>query len=437
MDTALEQLTRNKLLRLADLPYWKKNFKMNGKMSWDYAVSELIAYTGNYDFNPDKIRGRGAWREGDKICFNTGSDLLGEFNDKKLYIKKYPIDIGLNETPASQELCMKIADIIRNLSFSTRIDSMRFMGWVALAPFSGALPWRPAILLTGPSSSGKTTIADFIGKKISNSEWFNGSETTPAFLRQKIQNDSCGIIMNECDKDLKKKRENVEAIFSVVRQSTSDNAPISGKGSASGKAISYNMKNMFMMVSISPEIEHIADENRIFRVNLKKPKNKWSSIRSEIKKYITNKNCRAIRSLTWTRLKDIINFASEFTDTVQDITKKDTRQSYAEALLFSAYLYIWYGYEKLTIDIAKPIFAEYYEVAEVQQLIDEPEEILDKILDSVVMLVDSKNKKTLREMLISVYNGADESHENKRTLGHYGLSLVNNNTELAIYGGKK
>ena len=430
----LDILSQSKLQLLAPMSFWKNEYSNKGKVQWSDAIDDIIEFTGRIDFNIDNIRGRGAWKdEGNKICYHDGTETIGEINKKRLYLRKRKKSIGLKKKPININTGVEIAEIVHQLSFGRKLDAIRCLGWSSLSPFAGALSWRPAVLLTGASGSGKTTVVDSIVKKISSANVFSGAETTSAGLRQFTGMDSTAIILEEAECDTPKKKQNREDLFSLMRQSTSDDAPNVVKGSKDGTPVSYKMCNMFMFVAISPEVESVADDNRIFRINMVKPKNDWLQIRDKLKKIMTEENCNGIRSLVWQNLKKILENANNICPLIQDLSGNDLRTCYAESLLFSTYYNI-FQFEKSS-DVLEKELSEIFSEEESQKR-NETEELLDRLLDEAVFLPDSKTTKTLRYILqyLKDMEGSDlNGGEYRETIERYGLSTdASGNLYIAI-----
>lgn len=433
--SSLDGLTQNKLQLLAPMHFWQNEFGYKHKVQWSDAIDCIIEQAGNIDFDTDDIRGRGAWREPDgKICYHDGKKTIGEINEKRLYLRKTKRSIGLHKSAIDPILCTEISKIIKQMSFEKELDAIRCMGWSCISPFAGALPWRPATLLTGESGTGKTTVVDYVVKRISYASIFSGAETTSAGLRQYLNSDSTAIILEEAECDTPKKKQNRDDLFSLMRQSTSDDAPDIVKGSKEGHAVTFKMRNMFMFVATSPEVETVADDNRVFRINMVKPEKNWAEIRTKLKKLITYENCEAIRSLVWQNLQMILNKSSGLTTMLQDITGKDLRTCFAESLLLSAYYQIFQS-AKSEKEIGKELQTLFAHDENLQKR-NETEELLDRLLDESVFLPDSKTTKTLRCILQSIINneGSEMSQaESKETVGRYGLNIdLDGNLYIAI-----
>jgi len=444
LSTRLASLSQNKLLMLAPLTLWETHSNevtRHGEISrkgWMNIMDEIIQIAGSKDFDLDNIRGRGAWRESDgSICYHDGINTSGVKNSDKLYIKKRQIDIGLSNTHATREDCQLIGKIVSSLNFETKLDVVRCLSWSILSPFSGALPWRPALLVTGESGSGKTTIVDYVIKPLASPYVFNGGDTSVSYIRNKLNKDSCAVVVEELEADTQKKRTNREEIFSMIRQSTSDDAPISGKATRDGGIIEYTMKNMFCAVAVSPEIEAIADENRIFRINIKPKQNssvKWSELQDALINNLTPEKCASIRALTWSKLNLILDSAKILCSIIQDITKRDTRSSYADGLLLSAYFLIWKNQDSIDENEASEIIKEMFSTQEKTEKRDETDELLQRILAQSVYLSEQKRKMSIYEILnnIKLDIGTDSDlKEFKRTAGLHGIKVFKNG-DIAI-----
>lgn len=407
----LESLSKSKLMVLAGRWYWINTY--DGK--WDAAIDDIIRASQNMDFNQASIRGRGAWRDGDKISYHDGKETYGEFDKKKIYLRKTRADIGIMDTCIDKDKMSDMKNMIMKLSFETPADAVRCLGWSVLAPFAGALKFRPAMLLTGPSGSGKSTVANMIIKRISNCLWLNGSESTVAGVRGMVQQDSCAIMFEETERDTDKKRNNREELFSLMRVNVTDDAPDTVKGTKDGGFNSYKMQNMFGFIAIDPTIESIADENRIFRINMIRPRNQheWRKIESGLKFLLSDENCRGIRALTWKKLKTIFSLTDRIIDAIRDKTGRDYRSSYADGLLASAFMVIWAGSENPTDEQINEMLDKYYEFQPVDDHRDESEELIDRIMDEVVEVIynGSREKITILEGLTRVYRGKTEDGE--------------------------
>lgn len=449
--TKLESLTKKSLLRLAPLNFWQNNFQDGHVMStadWDAATDWLIQKTAPFDFNPDDILGRGAWKNKDgSFCYWEGEKLIRQADPDKIFERKEQKTLGLEDPPASNEICKKMFAIVKQMTFETETDCIYFMAWCVLSCFCGILTYRPPILLTGESGTGKSVIFEEIARPLTLSFELTGSESSPAGCRQKNKNNSEGIIIEEDEEGYDDKKR--KAFFALMRISFCENAPDAYKGTPGHSAISFRMKNMFLFISISPLIEGIADDKRLFIVNLVKKNNDWQQIEKEMHQLFTEKNCRAVRARTWKKLHEIIDLSKKIKSILQEKIKLPPRRSHAEGLLIAAYYFIWYGAEKIDIEEIKKIIKEMYELKPPVEERIQANELITRILDESVPVSSYSDKMTLREIIQSIFTGkkvtgieSDPDGEEilsvkdiqnfKSIAGRYGLAVINNNLAIAV-----
>jgi len=425
IEVNLTSVTRNHALNIAPIHYWREAFSSDQaktKISWDHVFDFLIDSAGKIDFDLSRVRGRGAWREPDgRLCYHDGETTIGEYSDHRLYLRRPKKDLGILDKPIDPEIADQIVKTIFDMSFETQSDAIRLLSWSVLAPFAGALPWRPAGLLTGPSGSGKSTVLSLLVEPVSLPEAFSGGATSEPGVRQRVQNDATAIVIEEAEEDTPKKRQFREDLFSLMRQSTSDNAPKAAKGTADGQGQFFSMRSMFLFIAISPEVEAVADDNRIFRINMIDPVNEFSPIRDKIVTLLTDKNCRAIRAKTWRHLKTIIRLAERLAPMIQDHTGKDLRFGFSEGILLAAYWIVWKDLLELSRDEMKGLIEVFYAFQPVEPKRDETAEVLDRLLDERVQVEKPERQFiTIREILIALREHELEPAPDQP----YGRSLV-------------
>jgi DNA replication protein DnaC/uncharacterized Zn finger protein (UPF0148 family) len=431
----LEGLGKSTLLVLANRTFWYNEYHTrDGKISWDGAVDDVIRTTQCKDFDESFVRGRGAWHDGDMISYHDGVNTYGEYAEGRIYLRLRKHDIGINDEPATVQLTKAVKDTIFKMSFETPADAVRCLAWSVLAPFAGALKYRPALLLTGESGSGKTTVATLCIRKLADCKWFNGSESTVAGTRGVVKYDSCGIMFEEVEADTLKKRTNREELFSLMRVNVSDDAPDTVKGTKEGGYNSFKMQNMFGFIAIDPTVESIADENRIFRVNMVKPRNggDWKKIEEDIKNLLCEANCRKIRALAWNKLRDINTLTERIVDRIREKTGKDYRSSYADGMLAAAFMVVWTGTDNPSEEQIDNMLQRYYQYQPADDHRSEAEEIVDRLMDETIEVIqDHKRERlTIMECLHRIYHGT--KGENKEYVQEYELESYK--STIARYG---
>lgn len=465
-DMKRDALNKQKLLTISPLEYWTETFGSDkGVINWDAAADEILEISSKKEFDSNKVRGRGAWREDENYIYHDGKNTHGIISGEYMYLRKNKRDIGINDPPAGFEIPQKIRELCSNISFAGDADIVKLLGWSFLSPFSGALKWRPALLLTGESGSGKTTILEKIVLPICGGKHYNTHQTSPAGIRADVGNDSCAICLEEAEAgntntgfDKNIHRNN---LFGMMRASSSDDAPEGVKSNSEQQIVKYSMKNMFLFVSIAPTVADVADDNRIFKVNFIKPEKKnlntrWEEVEKNLIALLTRENCRALRALTWKILPKIIDDAKMIIDIMKYQFKKSSRIATGESILVSAYLNMINRFEITQETAAKFLTLYYKEVGEIEER-DEGDELLKKIFDEIVEVEVSRVRKkiSIRECIDSLFHNdfsvfeTENLHaaekEIRRILGHYGiayqkdrtLALSNNNDKIKKILGKE
>lgn len=412
----LDALSRNKLSRLAPVHYWEDWIGANRLTNddWFRCQDDLVTVVGSKDFDKENIRGRGAWRDkAGNICFHTGRKTYGTYSNDVIFLRKPKIQVGLEKDPLDFETIRKMQNAAFNLSFETKVDAMRCLGWAVLAPFSGALVWRPQGLLTGPSGAGKSSIEYYMLKQIAIAERMTGADTTAAGYMQQRKGDVGAVNIDESEGDSEKKEKNRADLFSIMRQSTSDDTPKSYKGTSDQKGVSYTSKDMIMFVAIDPEVPSVQDDNRITRINLVLPetgKRKWSDIKKELNKLFSDENCQRLRSLVWKKLKDIIDLSEKISDEIQDYTHKDHRFAISEGTIMAAYLLIWKGLNNPTKEQIQEFVMGTYEVIKPEDARNQAEEMIEFIFqEKVKVYFEHFTEFSIGEIVSILHSGEIES----------------------------
>lgn len=434
----LSSLTKTHLLNLRGVEWWTERYP-GGAKGWERAISEIIYLSNLADFDPDRMRGRGAWSEPDgAICYHNGKQTIGDRDPDRVYLRRAVKHIGIKNQPATATERHQILVAASDLTFATTADYVRTLGWSVLAPFAGALPWRPAGLLTAASGTGKTTIINSIVQPLAQPIVCSGGESTAAGIRQRIGVDSCAVVVEEAEADTQKKRQNRDDTFSLMRQSTSDNSPDVLKGTVDGKGISFRLRSMFFFVSVSPEIDAEADENRIFRVGLRKPDYghaDWLKREAFLKRVITPAICRGVRAYTWQHLREIIDLSARFSGAAQKVSGVDNRSAFAEAMLMAAFNAVFLNRLEPDDQTIADFVAEFYGSAPSEPRRNETEEMLDRLLLHIVR-VDGGESFALGDMLDTIKTETEFStvHEEgieakvatkfRRIVGMHGLGLT-------------
>lgn len=265
-------------MAMAPLHFWAQRFtdesSKQRKIDWDLAAEAMIRSAQRQGiFDPDRLRGRGAWWDkgqavvhiGDSLVVDGVQSTLDEVRSHFIYERSLPIRINTDNPLPSSE-AMKLYDICARLSFADPIGPKLLAGWVFLAPICGALQWRPHIWITGPSGSGKSTIIDkdgIVGRALGSFKLSVLGDTSEAGIRQKLKQDGLPIVFDEFENDTEKAARKVQDVMALVTQASSDTGAKILKGSATGKVEAFQIRSMFAFASVNISLRQHAARTRV------------------------------------------------------------------------------------------------------------------------------------------------------------------------------
>lgn len=254
-----------------DHNFWMSQYGTKDGVSWRNARIALISKQhaiGLYD--PSRIKGRGAWWEGNKAIVHIGDRLIIEGEEhplesaaENIYEVGLPFKIAY-EKPIATTQAKKLLDICELISWDKPINAKYLAGWIALAPICGALDWRPHVWITAAAQSGKSTIIRDIVKRILATVMIETqSGATEAAIRQDINSDARPVVYDEAESKDPASHDRMQGVFKLVRAaSTRGAAPIT-KGSTSGVPSYWYINSMFLFSSISYCVTSPEDARRI------------------------------------------------------------------------------------------------------------------------------------------------------------------------------
>lgn len=419
----LAALSKTKLQQLAPMPWWIQQFEgAKGRLDIDNAIDFVVDASRACRFDSGSLRGRGAWREPDgRLCFHDGEHTYGDPEPSRIYQRKAPLGLGLDGEHAAPETRAAMLAAAAALSFETQADCARLLAWSAIAPFCGALPWRPAGFLTGVSKSGKSTILHYVVTRLCRPLFVSG-DSTSAYIRQATGNDTQAVVIDEAESASEGEHRRMVDVFALMRQSTSDDAPVIGKGSVNGKPLTFTTRNMYLFSAIAPGFERQADANRMFVVDLKRPENDWHAVKEGIVAAFTEANCAGVRAYTWSHLRQIIDGAETVADAITDADAMDTRSALLEGILWSTFWRVWKD-EWPEPDRLRAWLGQVYATKALEPAEDDADAILRRLLDEQVPLHGAASERySLRYVLQQLQhdnsnNGADDSKYRTTALG--------------------
>lgn len=309
MKVKKSSIGKSTLMTIMDRDLWGDSFAdPKGGIAWD-AATNFILRKGALSpiFDESSVRGTGAWNDNGHLVINTGKELLinGElsplFQDETRFVYeqkgKVPYTI---KNPLTVEQARGLIEITDCLDFINPEYSTLLAGWIMLAPFGGALDWRPHAWLTGDRGAGKTHIMDHIIYPMVSKYGLKAlGSSSSAGLRQGLNNCSKPVMLDEAEADTLKKQEVIEDVLSMARQASSgseDSANIM-HGTQDGSGRNWIVKSMFLFASIGPAIKHGADKSRVTLLKLTTPRK--ANKESRAKNFLKLKEAERVLTAPW------------------------------------------------------------------------------------------------------------------------------------------
>lgn len=276
--------TKLNLLSLAPLRYWREWYTASKKggdgVDWEMAADSLIQRAQAAGiWNPELVRGRGAWFDdgrsvvhaGDKVIIDGEQFTLQNAPTQYVYEAGMPMSLAMGEPMANSE-AKKFSDICEALRWERKISGRLLAGWVFLAPICGALDWRPHIWITGGAGSGKSTVLSKIMTPALGETMVSvQGDTTEAGLRMKLKTDALPVVFDEFESEREKSAARVQDVMALLTQASSDTGASILKGGMNGQANTFKIRSMFAFASIGVNIKQHAARTRVTVLSLVTP----------------------------------------------------------------------------------------------------------------------------------------------------------------------
>jgi putative DNA primase/helicase len=295
------------LVALAPLRYWEQLAPgPKGGVDWITVASTLFTLsTAQGVYNPDRLRGRGAWWDRGRPVLHLGNRLISDqhvysdlrqFDSKFVYQRLAELYGPGTATPLTDAEATQVWRVATKFRWEVKASGTLLAGWVALAPICGALQWRPHIWLTASAGSGKSAVLDrFVRVLLADMSLIVAGNTTEAGLRQTLKADALPVVFDEAETNERNDQIRMQNILSLARVASSESHAAMIKGSASGEVTRYTMRSMFMMSSISTALKQGADRSRFAQLTLKnlseqngaERSSQWALLEKDLDAYIT------------------------------------------------------------------------------------------------------------------------------------------------------
>jgi Bifunctional DNA primase/polymerase, N-terminal/Primase C terminal 2 (PriCT-2) len=246
------------LLGLMPFKFWAERYPSTKGFNSLRAGEALIeACRSAGPFNPQQVRGRGIWREGDRIIINLGGPIPATVRHQ--YVCFDPIRLD----PTSEFEVQRPLRFLQLFSWRHQQDAVLLLGWMALAPICGVLSWRPHEFIFGPTQTGKTTLHLFIKNLLYPLVISTEGGSTKAGIRQTLGPDSQPILIDEFESD----QDTVRRIMRLIRSASSADSPVL-RGTPEGRAMQFSLRTTFLLCAVNTTGMSPADQSRIVMLEL-------------------------------------------------------------------------------------------------------------------------------------------------------------------------
>ncbi|HVJ34585.1 MAG TPA: CHC2 zinc finger domain-containing protein [Terriglobia bacterium] len=298
--------SRPHLLTLAPLAYWSAHYPGRNGFDLEAASDALITAAHRAGlFTPDRLRGRGAWRDRNRVVMHTGRHLYVDGQPQAPgylggdprgdqgsdYIYEAAPDLGVQmggvqiggTTDAGMDAGVppplppaagtaeanRLVQVCRRLTWENDLSGDLLAGWCVIALLCGVLDWRPHLWITGPAQAGKSTvIKEIIRRVVGVFALYVDGKTTEAGIRQLLGADARPVILDELESEDTAAALRVQQILDMARVSSSGGTVV--KGSTGGKPLTYTLRACICFSSINTAVAHYADETRISKLVLRR-----------------------------------------------------------------------------------------------------------------------------------------------------------------------
>jgi hypothetical protein len=259
--SAHQLLSTQWLIGLAPSSFWGARYPAEKRPFNPAAAGEALiaACKAKGPFNPARIRGRGFWLENGQVVANLGGPIPSGLKHQYLCFDPIPLD------PAASFDTARLLELLKLFRWRNPRHAISLLGWLAIAPICGILPWRPHCFVYGPPKSGKSTLHTLASHILSPLAISTTGDSSEAGIRQSVGPDSLPVIIDEFESDQRRGRQ--QAIVMLARSASSGEVPVL-RGTPEGKAMQFSLRVTFFFSGINPAGLSPADATRILLLEL-------------------------------------------------------------------------------------------------------------------------------------------------------------------------
>ncbi len=238
---------RAMLCAMASITHWEASqwFKEKKGVDWDAASAFLMQACRDVGiYNPDRIRGRGAWIDDGRSILHLGDRLLVDGavhhnltleGSAFVYEAARPLAQAVAR-PLTNADAYKLVALLRRLSWDRPVNAILCAGFIATASVCGGLKWRSAVWITGSAGTGKSTVfTKIIAAALGGMALEVQSKTSEAGIRQELGSDARPVLFDEAEGEDHHAAARMQGVLDLVRQSSSEGGAEIIKGTQNQK----------------------------------------------------------------------------------------------------------------------------------------------------------------------------------------------------------
>jgi putative DNA primase/helicase len=456
-------LTKAVLIGLQDKIIWQSLFGHDKGINWDDAQNYLIRKAESLPvFNSNCVRGAGAWNDAGELILNDGENIirgakklpLWKNNSEYIYEKSKSIPYA-SVSPNTASQCEVLMDILNLISWKRQnLDRLLIAGWILLAPFCGALKWRPHLWITGAAGSGKTwVVGQLLLPMVAKEFGVHGKGTsTAAGVRNELDGSALPFVMDEMESDNQRQAETIEQILRLFREGSggSDSATLHG---GDGGAKHWNFVSMGAFASIGAAMKHGADKSRFVIVDMTTDKKMTEEIRARRFKMleklqaetVTQSYARGFVSRTISIWPQVVAAIDVFVSSVSDLLKSRRDGDRIGTLLAGSWM-VTHDTAPTAAEAAQFVSTLGIESMSTESLVSSDEVLcFEEIMAAKIEMDSTSSRRTIGSVLhiwyrnqINFMENADDDYEKltlaeiKRALEQYGIKIKTETGRLYI-----